>query len=130
MGALRLSAAELKRQFKRLGINVDVEEVKAVRLTIEASDGRVYEMEEPQAVLLVKLPTRLYMVQAVGRINVTEKAEEGEAAPEFSEEDVRLVAEQAGVSPEEARRALEETRGDIAAAIMLLQERRSRGKSS
>jgi len=44
-----------------------------------------------------------------------------EEAPEVSEEDVRLVAEQAGVSLEEARRALEEAGGDIAEAILRLQ---------
>ncbi len=119
----RLSVNELKRQFKRLGLNVDVKEVKAVRLTIEAEDGKIYEMDGPEAVILVKLPTRVYMVQAVGSLEVREKEEEGEGI-EISEEDVRLVAEQAGVSIEEAREALKEAGGDIAAAILLLQERK------
>ena len=37
------------------------------------------------------------------------------------EEDVRLVADQTGKSVEEAKRALEETEGDLAKAILLLQ---------
>jgi len=41
-----------------------------------------------------------------------------------TEEDVKLVAEQAGVSLEEAQRALEETGGDLAQAIILLQARK------
>jgi nascent polypeptide-associated complex subunit alpha len=118
----RVSASDLKRQFKRLGLNVDVEEIRAHRLVIEAEDGKVYEMESPQAVLLVKLPMKAYMVQAIGSLSVSEKREEH---VEISEEDVRLVAEQAGVSIEEAREALREAGGDIAAAIMLLQERKS-----
>jgi len=38
---------------------------------------------------------------------------------------VRFVAEKAGVSLEEARRALEESGGDIAAAILRLTEKGS-----
>jgi len=37
------------------------------------------------------------------------------------EEDVRLVADQTGKSLEEARKALEESGGDLAKAILLLQ---------
>lgn len=47
-----------------------------------------------------------------------------EAKPKIPEEDVALVAEQAGVSLEEARAALEETGGDLAQAILLLSSRR------
>ncbi|HOT93616.1 MAG TPA: nascent polypeptide-associated complex protein [Methanoregulaceae archaeon] len=39
------------------------------------------------------------------------------------DEDVALVSEQAGVSPEEARAALEAAGGDIAGAILALAER-------
>jgi len=40
---------------------------------------------------------------------------------EFSEEDLRLIVEQTGASPQEAAEALEET-GDIAKAIMKLKK--------
>ena len=61
------------------------------------------------------------MIYVIGEpVRVEAKSEAGET-PEISEEDVALVAEQAGVSLEEARRALEETGGDIAAAILRLQ---------
>jgi len=39
----------------------------------------------------------------------------------FSEEDVRLVADQTGKSLEIAKEALEECQGDLAKAILLLQ---------
>jgi nascent polypeptide-associated complex subunit alpha len=39
----------------------------------------------------------------------------------FSEEDVRLVADQTGKSLEKAKEALEECQGDLAKAILLLQ---------
>lgn len=46
-------------------------------------------------------------------------------APAVSEEDVQLVAQQANVTPEAARRALEETKGDLAQAILLLAQHRT-----
>jgi nascent polypeptide-associated complex subunit alpha len=38
-----------------------------------------------------------------------------------SEEDVKLVADQTGKTVDEARKALEECKGDLAKAILLLQ---------
>ena len=48
------------------------------------------------------------------------EAVEEEAVYEPSQEDVLLVAAQAGVGEEEARRALVEVQGDLAKAILLL----------
>ncbi|QLD86658.1 nascent polypeptide-associated complex protein [Natronomonas halophila] len=56
----------------------------------------------------------------------TEEVEEAggdpeiESTPEFSDEDVEIVARRAEVSPEKAREALEET-GDLAAAVQQLE---------
>jgi nascent polypeptide-associated complex subunit alpha len=49
---------------------------------------------------------------------VTENAVEG--GVEIPEEDVLLVAQQAGVSMEKARAALEDAEGDLARAILIL----------
>ena len=118
----RVSASELRKQFRRMGIKADVKELKALSLVVRTEDGKEYAMESPQAVLLVRLPGGIAMIQAIGGV------EEREVAPQeehlFTEEDVKLVAEQAGVGLEEARRALEETKGDIAEAILLLEERK------
>jgi len=116
----RLSPTDIKRAFKRLGIKVNVSEVKAEELIIRTVDGKELVMASPQTVLLIKMPGETVMVQAVGSI----EERSSEEKVEISEEDVRLVAEQAGVSIEEARQALLEAGGDIAAAIMLLEERR------
>ena len=43
------------------------------------------------------------------------------ATPKVSEEDVQLVADQTGKSMDEARQALEDSEGDLAKAILLLQ---------
>lgn len=54
--------------------------------------------------------------------HIEEKIEEGYTP---SEEDVMIVAMQAGVSEEEAKNALIETSGDLAKAILLLKSRKT-----
>jgi nascent polypeptide-associated complex subunit alpha len=54
--------------------------------------------------------------------NVSERELDGEAAKvTIPEEDAQLVADQTGKSIEDAKRALEESDGDLAKAILLLQ---------
>ncbi|MBS3133342.1 nascent polypeptide-associated complex protein [Candidatus Woesearchaeota archaeon] len=53
---------------------------------------------------------------------ITGNVEERPATVEISEDDVKTVSEQTGVSDEDARKALEESNGDLAAAIMLLKK--------
>ena len=52
--------------------------------------------------------------------NIEERA--ASAVPEINEEDIKTVMEQANVDKEKAQSALEETKGDIAEAIMKLQD--------
>ena len=125
MAFFRGSPADLLRQLKRMGINIEFEEVKAVRVIVEREDGGQLVFEEPDNVILFKMPGNATILQVMGKPKLVEaKAGKEEEKPEFTEEDVKLVAEQAGVSLEEARKALEETGGDIAAAIILLEERK------
>jgi len=53
---------------------------------------------------------------------ITGSVEERSAAVEISEDDVKTVSEQTGVSEEQAKQALEEANGDLAAAIMQLKK--------
>ncbi len=121
----RLNPSELKRQLRRLGIkNVDIETPDTVEVIIRLEDGRELVAEAPE-VMIVRLPQGAAMIQVVTQsLEEREPSTAGEAGATVSEEDARLVAEQTGVSLEEARRALEETGGDIAAAILLIEERR------
>ena len=50
------------------------------------------------------------------------REEEHSAAPEISEEDIETVMERAGVSAEKARKAIEAAGGDLARAIINLNE--------
>ena len=109
-----LSPRDVRRALKRMGI--EAEELKVARVTLETEDGRTLVVESPE-VLMVKAkgqPTMLYVVGEPREVKPTERP------TEVSEEDVRLVAEQAGVDIETARRALIEAKGDIAEAILRL----------
>jgi len=114
-----LSPRELRRLMKRLGM-----EMKSIgnvsRVIIEAEDVS-YIIENPQ-VLVMTMRTGDTVVQVFGRIR--EEKKEEKKTLEIPEEDVELVAAQAGVSKEEARKALIEAEGDIAAAILLLEARK------
>ena len=116
-----LSPRELKRQMKRLGINMDVEELpEAQRVVIELPDRNLV-VDDPQAVIMrIQGQTMIYVSGAI-----REEARNVETVePEISDEDVQLVASQAGVSMEEARNALRATGGDLAQAIMLLEAKK------
>ncbi len=100
---------------QRMGMNMDaVEDVKEV---VIRTPTREIVIEEPEVAILQVQGQKIYQV-AGGK--VSEKALERKA-PTFSEEDVRLVADQTSKSTDEARKALEESGGDLAKAILLLQ---------
>jgi len=54
------------------------------------------------------------------------QAVKAEPKPKYTEEDIELVMQEAGCSREEAIRALEETNGDIAEAILLIKSRKEK----
>ncbi len=100
---------------KRMGINV--EELKdAERVEIILPDKKIV-IDKPQVVALHSRGETIY--QVVGKSRIEEKEERVEEI-EVSEEDIEFIVEQTGVSREEARRALIESGGDIAEAILKL----------
>ncbi|ALL00111.1 hypothetical protein Pyrde_0061 [Pyrodictium delaneyi] len=126
----RFSPGELKRQLKRLGLkNVDIDTIDAEEVIVRRHDGKELVLTAPQ-VLIVKMPGGAIMMQVTAQYVEEREAGTEEPSPAFSEDDVKLVAEQTGVSLEEARHALEEAEGDIAAAIMLIEERKQAAEGS
>ena len=110
----RVSPREAKRMMQRMGMSMDaVEEVKEV---IIKTTNKEIVIEEPEVAVLAVQGQKIYQVTG-GKI--TEKTVERKLA--IPEEDIRLVADQTGKSIEEARRALEDSGGDLAKAILLLQ---------
>jgi nascent polypeptide-associated complex subunit alpha len=117
----RMNPREQKRMMQRMGMNMD--QVADVQQVIIRTAGKDIVIDEPEVAILEVQGQKMY--QVVGG-QVSEQAPSqhltaAAAAPAFSEEDVRLVADQTGKSFEKAKEALEDCQGDLAKAILLLQ---------
>jgi nascent polypeptide-associated complex subunit alpha len=100
---------------QRMGMNMTpVEDVQQVIIKTSSKDIVV---DDPEVAILEVQGQKIFQV-AGGR--VSEKVSERKA-PTVPEEDARLVADQTGKGLEEARKALEESGGDLAKAILILQ---------
>lgn len=119
----RLSPRQLRRlQARMLGdLGLDLKELgRADQVIIRFPDKEII-LEGPNVLEMRVENESIY--QIVGGERVEEGVVE-EARYEPSEEDIALVAAQAGVSEEEARNALIEAGGDLAKAILLLKSRK------
>ncbi len=118
--------AGLMRQF-----GIKNEELKASRVVIELQSGKKLIIDSPNVLAIDMQGDRSFQISGATR-EISSGAADGEAkkmdeaiekgeeeTPEtLSENDVAMVAEQAKVGREEARKALEEASGDIAQAIL------------
>jgi nascent polypeptide-associated complex subunit alpha len=100
-----------------MGMSMDA--VADVEQVIIRTSRKEITVEQPEVAILEVQGQRIYQVTG-GR--VTEKAVELKSSG-IADEDVKLVADQTGKSIEEARRALEDSGGDLAKAILLLQSK-------
>jgi nascent polypeptide-associated complex subunit alpha len=110
----RVNPRQARRMMQRMGLSMNPLEVEEV---IMRTKDKEITIEEPEVAVLEVQGQKIFQVTG-GRI--TEKAVEKK--PSVPEEDVQLVAQQAKVSLEKARAALEQTNGDLAQAILLLSQ--------
>ena len=107
---------DLERMLRGMGIKV--QSLDAEEVVIRLRDGTSLRVSDPQVSVTRVGGEEIY--QVMGRV---ERVVEGRPAEyEPSEEDISLVASQAGVDRDTARRALIETGGDLAEAILRLTE--------
>jgi nascent polypeptide-associated complex subunit alpha len=110
---------------QQMGMKMD--ELSDIKRVILQSDTREIIIEGPAVTSMNVQGQKMYNV--VGGRETTRKPEAAaeaaveEAPPAIPEEDVLLVAQQASVSMEKARAALEQSGGDLAQAILMLQTR-------
>lgn len=104
----------MQQAMKQMGIQqVDVDGVQRVEVIC---NDRKYVIEPAQVSKVNMMGQNTWQV-------VGEAVEESlDTAAEISEEDIATVAETAKVSEEESKKAIEECDGDLAAAILKLQE--------
>jgi len=113
----RVNPREARRMMQRMGMNMNA--VEDVQRVVIKTGSKEIVIEGPEVAILEVQGQKIFQVTG-GKI--TEKALERKATA-VSEEDARLVADQTGKSLEEAKKALEESGGDLAKAILLLQSR-------
>ncbi|NHW89169.1 MAG: nascent polypeptide-associated complex protein [Archaeoglobi archaeon] len=106
-----MNAKQMKKMMKQMGI--EMEEIDAKEVIIKTSSEEIV-FKNPS---VTKISAKgIETFQIMGSYEVIK------LAPQISEEDVKLVMEQAKVDEETARKALIEANGDIAEAIMKLQK--------
>ena len=108
---------KMQKMMKDFGMETEDLNVKRVIFVFEDEE---WIFDEPKVQVMDVLGIKTYSI--TGKPEKI-KREKEEVKIEITDEDVELVAEQCNVSKEEARKALEECNGDIAEAIVKLQEK-------
>ncbi|MEM3437584.1 MAG: nascent polypeptide-associated complex protein [Nitrososphaerales archaeon] len=109
---MRISDRQARRMLERMG--VDIESMPDVKEVIIRTNSKDIIIKNPNVSEMKAKGVRIF--QIIGEF-IEERVLE---APKFTEEDILLVAQQANVSKEAAKKALEESDGDLAKAILKL----------
>lgn len=99
---------KMEQMMKQLGVKT--RNINAKKVVIE-EDGQKLVVENPSVVEIEMKGQKSFQIS--GDVKVESS---------IPEDDVRMVMEQAGVSEDDAKKALEESKGDIAEAILKLKE--------
>jgi nascent polypeptide-associated complex subunit alpha len=109
-GLGKMNPAQMQKMLKQFGIKS--EELKTKKVLIELEDGKTIVVENPNVSLMRVQGQKIYSV-----MGGTEKESSGKEMG-FKEEDIKMVMRQAEATEEEAIKALKESSGDIAEAIV------------
>ncbi|WP_435335210.1 nascent polypeptide-associated complex protein [Haloarchaeobius sp. TZWWS8] len=122
-----MNPRKMKQMMKQMGI--DVEEVDAEEVIIRTEefdlvfeDAQVTKMDArgQETYQIVGTPEERERGEG-GSAGAVESGDTEDAGPEIPDSDVQIVVDQTGASPEDARQALEDNDGDLAAAVSQLQ---------
>ena len=119
----RVNPRQMRQAMKRMGI--EQEELEGVEEVVIRTASKEYVIRNPNVTAMTAQGQKIWTV--VGEPIVRDRADVKKADASqgltIPEEDVRLVAEKAGVSEEQARKALEQCGGEPAEAIIRLMSR-------
>ena len=105
---------QMERQMKKMGMKM--EDLDGVREVIIHFDEKELIIDNPSVSLMNVMGQETYQIDGKAR------EVELEYEIEIPEEDIEMVANSAGVSKDDAKAALEECKGDLAEAIMKLNQ--------
>jgi nascent polypeptide-associated complex subunit alpha len=120
-----LDPRKMQQMMKQMGIDVD--ELDAEQVVITTTDGEELVFDDPDITVMDARGQETY--QVVGEhttreagssdASAVESGDDGESAESsgIPDEDVQIVVQRTGASEDAAREALEETGGDLAAAV-------------
>jgi len=118
---LPLSPRELRRTLKKLGINVeDLKDV--VSVVIETKDNEII-IEDPQVAVFTAQGQKIYQIVGKSEKIVEKVSRPSISEVSFSEDDINFIMQQGNVSREVAIEVLKEAEGDLAKALLLIEER-------
>lgn len=128
---------ELRKMLKRMGIgNLNVEEINAAKVVIYLRNGSTLEIPNPSVAAIKMQGMMIYQIQASEKDVKTTQTQAAAPAssiimqrpqtqePPVSEDDVRLIMDQTGATRDDAIKALKESNGDLAEAILKLQSKK------
>ncbi len=107
---------QMRRMMKQMGIQT--EDIEGVEEVIIRTANKEYVFSSAQVTKMVVQGQTTF--QIIGSPEERQKSSTGPSKPSIALEDIQLVAEKAGVSEEEAQKALEECNGEPAEAIIRL----------
>ena len=105
---------QMERQMKKMGMKM--EELQGVQEVIIRFEDKELIIDNASVSLMNVMGQETYQIEGKAR------EVELEYEVEIPDEDVEMVANSAGVSEDKAREALEECKGDLAEAIMKLNQ--------
>jgi len=108
----RINPRQMNQMMKRLGINV--KEIENVNKVIIQTDKKEYIFDDAEVTIMDAQGQKTYQIS--GRPKILDIKDE------INKEDIDLIVEQTGKTIDEAKKALKETNGDIAEAIIKLTE--------
>lgn len=107
-----MNPKDMAKAMKRMGIKQH--DIEAEQVIIRCQDKNIV-FNNPQVAKINM------MGQETWQITGESQEEEISTEPEIKEDDIKTVMEQTGKNREEAEQALQETKGDLAQAIINLQ---------
>lgn len=115
-----LNPRKMQKMMEQMGI--DLQELEVESAVLRLADGTELVFDDPDVTRMDARGQQTYQVVGSPEARAGETSDaEAESAQadegDIPDDDVALVAEQAGASADEAREALEATDGDLAAAI-------------
>lgn len=112
----RMNSRQLAQMMKRFGINV--KNIDNVEKVIIQTDTKEYVFDSAEVTVMEAQGQKTF--QVTGEPTVKNR---GGEAQDTQKEDITLIRQQTGCSEDEARKALQETNGDLAEAILKLSQK-------